>query len=231
MKLPELGENIEGGDVLRVMVKAGDAIKKDQPVLELETDKATIEVPSSADGVVKEIKVKQGEKVKVGQTIFVVDEAPSPSGNGGTATAAQGTAPAPAAAAPTGQAAQPPVRRSQLRFESRAKAEKRKAEVVEMNRPKPTAAPAPAPAASQAASSWRRRIDSCRAVRAATRARARRQHSGDSRLRPWWPHFDGRRDRAREAVVVGRRRWPVRSRVAPCRCRISASGGRLSASR
>ena len=52
----------------------GDAIKKDQPVLELETDKATIEVPSSADGVVKEIKVKPGEKVKVGQTIFIVDE-------------------------------------------------------------------------------------------------------------------------------------------------------------
>jgi pyruvate dehydrogenase E2 component (dihydrolipoamide acetyltransferase) len=74
MKLPELGENIEGGDVLRVMVKPGDAIKKDQPVLELETDKATIEVPSSTAGVVKEIKVKQGEKVKVGQTIFTVDE-------------------------------------------------------------------------------------------------------------------------------------------------------------
>ena len=74
MKLPELGENIEGGDVLRVMVKPGDTIKKDQPVLELETDKATIEVPSSAEGVVKEIKVKPGEKVKVGQTIFVVDE-------------------------------------------------------------------------------------------------------------------------------------------------------------
>ena len=71
MKLPELGENIEGGDVLRVMVKPGDAIKKDQPVLELETDKATIEVPSSADGVVKEVKIKPGEKVKVGQTIFI----------------------------------------------------------------------------------------------------------------------------------------------------------------
>ena len=75
MKLPELGENIEGGDVLRVMVKVGDAIKKDQPVLELETDKATIEVPSSVDGVVKDIKVKAGEKVKVGQTIFIVDDA------------------------------------------------------------------------------------------------------------------------------------------------------------
>src|SRR5688572_10676706 len=74
IKLPELGENIEGGDVLRIMVKAGDAIKKDQAVIELETDKATIEVPSSAAGVVKEIKVKPGEKVKVGQTIFIVDE-------------------------------------------------------------------------------------------------------------------------------------------------------------
>ena len=66
IKLPELGENIEGGDVLRVMVKPGDAIKKDQPVLELETEKATIEVPSSEDGVIKEVKVKPGEKVKVG---------------------------------------------------------------------------------------------------------------------------------------------------------------------
>src|ERR1700741_1523780 len=74
MKLPELGENIEGGDVLRVIVKPGDQIKKDQPVLELETDKATIEVPSSGDGVVKDIKVKAGEKVKVGQVILVIEE-------------------------------------------------------------------------------------------------------------------------------------------------------------
>ena len=44
-KLPELGENVHGGDVLRVLVKAGDSVTVDQPVLELETDKATIEVP------------------------------------------------------------------------------------------------------------------------------------------------------------------------------------------
>jgi pyruvate dehydrogenase E2 component (dihydrolipoyllysine-residue acetyltransferase) len=68
--LPELGENIKAGDVLRILVKAGDTLAKDQPVLELETDKATIEVPSSVAGQVKEIKVKQGEKVKVGQPIF-----------------------------------------------------------------------------------------------------------------------------------------------------------------
>jgi pyruvate dehydrogenase E2 component (dihydrolipoyllysine-residue acetyltransferase) len=71
-KLPELGENVHGGDVLRVLVKAGDTVKTDQPVLELETDKATIEVPSSVDGTVGEIKVKPGEKVKVGQTIFTL---------------------------------------------------------------------------------------------------------------------------------------------------------------
>ena len=55
--LPELGENVATGDVLRVLVKAGDTLTKDQPVLELETDKATIEVPSSVAGQVKEIKV------------------------------------------------------------------------------------------------------------------------------------------------------------------------------
>src|SRR6266550_4692312 len=103
MKLPELGENIEGGDVLRLMVKPGDAIKKDQPVLELETDKATIEVPSSADGVVKEVRVKAGEKVKVGQTIFVV-ESPSPGDAPDRAPASQAPAPSPSPAADTPQA-------------------------------------------------------------------------------------------------------------------------------
>jgi pyruvate dehydrogenase E2 component (dihydrolipoamide acetyltransferase) len=72
--LPELGENISAGDVLRVLVKPGDTIEKDQAVLELETDKATIEVPSSVAGTVKEIKVKEGDKVKVGQAILSVDD-------------------------------------------------------------------------------------------------------------------------------------------------------------
>src|SRR5262245_8812643 len=89
--LPELGENVAAGDVLRVLVKPGDTIAKDQPVLELETDKATIEVPSSVAGTVKEIKVKAGEKVKVGQAILSVDD--------GGAAAAPKTAAAPAAAA------------------------------------------------------------------------------------------------------------------------------------
>ena len=68
-KVPELGENVESADVPRVLVNVGDTIEHDQPVLELETDKATIEVPSSVAGVIKEIKVKKGEKVQVGAVV------------------------------------------------------------------------------------------------------------------------------------------------------------------
>jgi pyruvate dehydrogenase E2 component (dihydrolipoamide acetyltransferase) len=72
--LPELGENIAAGDVVRVLVSPGDAVTKDQPLLELETDKATIEVPSTVAGTVKEVKVKAGQKVKVGEVVLTVDD-------------------------------------------------------------------------------------------------------------------------------------------------------------
>ena len=94
--LPELGENIAAGDVLRILVNVGDTIAKDQSVLELETDKATIEVPSSIAGKITEIKVKAGDKVKVGQAILSVD---------GAAAAAAPAKPAPA---PVQAAAPPP---------------------------------------------------------------------------------------------------------------------------
>jgi pyruvate dehydrogenase E2 component (dihydrolipoamide acetyltransferase) len=73
--LPNLGENVPEGDVLQVLVKPGDRLAKDQAVLELETDKATLEVPSNVEGVVKEVKVKVGDKVKTGQVILTVDGA------------------------------------------------------------------------------------------------------------------------------------------------------------
>ena len=72
--LPELGENITAGDVVRILVSPGDTIEKDQPVVELETDKATIEVPSSVGGTVKNIRVKQGERIKVGQVVLTVED-------------------------------------------------------------------------------------------------------------------------------------------------------------
>ena len=72
-KLPGLGENIKSGIATKVMIAVGDAIKKDQAILELETDKAVLEVPSSLSGTVKEILVKPGSEVKVGQVIMKID--------------------------------------------------------------------------------------------------------------------------------------------------------------
>ena len=89
-KVPELGENVAGGDVTRVLVNVGDTIAAEQSVLELETDKATLEVPSSVAGVVKEIRVKKGDKVKVGAVILTVDEASANGAGGAKAAAAKG---------------------------------------------------------------------------------------------------------------------------------------------
>ena len=72
-KLPELGENISQGDLVRLMITPGAKVSEGQPVMELETDKAVVEVPSSVTGVVKEVKVKEGEKIKVGQVIFTLE--------------------------------------------------------------------------------------------------------------------------------------------------------------
>jgi len=77
-KLPELGENISQGDLVRLMISPGAKVSEGQPVMELETDKAVIEVPSSISGVVKEVRVKQGEKIKVGDVIFTLEGAAAP---------------------------------------------------------------------------------------------------------------------------------------------------------
>ena len=82
-KLPALGENIEQGDLVRLMIAPGAAVSEGQAVMELETDKAVVEVPSSVTGTVKEILVKEGEKIKVGQVVFTAD------GNGTAAAVAE----------------------------------------------------------------------------------------------------------------------------------------------
>jgi pyruvate dehydrogenase E2 component (dihydrolipoamide acetyltransferase) len=85
-KLPELGENIDQGDLVRLMIAPGASVTEGQPVMELETDKAVIEVPSSVSGVVSEIRVKEGDKLKVGQVIFTLE-------NGAGSKASEKTAP------------------------------------------------------------------------------------------------------------------------------------------
>ncbi len=76
-KLPELGENIASGTVVKLHVKPGDPVKKDDTLLEIEASKATIEVPSTLEGTVKEILVKEGDEAKVGQVIIKIDTAES----------------------------------------------------------------------------------------------------------------------------------------------------------
>ena len=98
-KLPELGENVEKGDVVRVLVTVGDMVKKDQPVLELETDKATIEVPSNVRGKVSAVRVKVGDKVKVGQAVLVLEDDGRGATNGAAAAAPAAEAPSPPAPA------------------------------------------------------------------------------------------------------------------------------------
>ncbi len=92
-KLPALGENIEQGDLVRLMIAPGAAVSEGQAVMELETDKAVVEVPSSVSGTVKEILVKEGQKIKVGQVVFTADS------NGAVAAVADNPRPAGSAAA------------------------------------------------------------------------------------------------------------------------------------
>ncbi len=73
-RLPELGENIEKGTVTKVLIREGDIIGKDQPILELETDKAVLEVPSPAAGKVISVHVQEGQKVSVGELVAVVSD-------------------------------------------------------------------------------------------------------------------------------------------------------------
>ncbi len=95
-KLPDLGENIASGDVVSVFVSEGDVLRPGQPLLEVETDKAVIEVPCTPGGRVSRVLVKKGETVKVGQALVELEAA-------GAAVAAP-----PSAAAPSAPAAAAP---------------------------------------------------------------------------------------------------------------------------
>jgi len=73
-KLPELGENITTGSIVSIFVKVGDAVKKDQDLLELETDKASLPIPSPTSGTIKEILVKEGTDITIGTVMFKIEE-------------------------------------------------------------------------------------------------------------------------------------------------------------
>src|SRR6476660_6777233 len=104
VKVPDIGDFKEV-EVIELMVKPGDTIKVDQSLITVESDKASMEIPSSHAGVVKEIKVKVGDKVAEGSLVLTVEEAEG----AGAAPAAAAPAPAPAAAAPAPAATPAPA--------------------------------------------------------------------------------------------------------------------------
>ncbi|RSZ57680.1 dihydrolipoyl dehydrogenase [Massilia atriviolacea] len=110
VKVPNIGDFKEV-EVIEVMVKAGDTIKVDQSLITVESDKASMEIPASHAGVVKEVKVKVGDKIAEGSLLLVLDEAgagAAPASAPAAAAPAAAPAPAPAAAAAESQApAQP----------------------------------------------------------------------------------------------------------------------------
>ena len=73
IKIPDIAENVETGIIAGILVSKGDKVNEDQSVVEIETDKATTDIPSPYAGVVDEIKVKEGEEVKVNQVIMIIE--------------------------------------------------------------------------------------------------------------------------------------------------------------
>ena len=73
-KLPELGENIESGDIINVLVSEGDSVSEGQSVLEIEAGKASMEIPAPVSGTVTNVHVAQGDTVEVDQLVMEFEE-------------------------------------------------------------------------------------------------------------------------------------------------------------
>ena len=143
--LPNLGEDIDEADVLKVLVAEGDSVTLEQPILEIETEKATLDVPSSVQGVVTAIHVSTGDTITPGQLIISVGEA------AGASPAPE----APAAEPPAAAEAEPPQPAEQPAAAAPttdvAPVEPAPEAPVEASEPAAAAAAAPAPAAGEPA--------------------------------------------------------------------------------
>src|SRR5262252_7294536 len=72
-RLPDIGEGVVEGEVVRWHVKAGDRVREDQPMVEVMTDKATVEIPSPRAGVIREIRAAEGSMCPVGSVMVVIE--------------------------------------------------------------------------------------------------------------------------------------------------------------
>ncbi|MBD9376705.1 dihydrolipoyllysine-residue succinyltransferase [Pseudomonas sp. R2.Fl] len=114
VKVPVLPESVSDATIATWHKKVGDAVKRDENLLDLETDKVVLEVPSPVDGVIKEIKFKEGDTVTSQQLLAIIEEgavaaAPAPAAEAPKAEAPKAEAPAAAAAAPAPAAKSAPA--------------------------------------------------------------------------------------------------------------------------
>jgi len=100
--VPDIGD-FKDVEVIEVLVKAGDRVQKEQPLIALESDKATMEIPSPEAGVVRALKVKLGTKVSQGSPILTLERSATQPSNGEAGERAAAAAPPPSAAAPAGR--------------------------------------------------------------------------------------------------------------------------------
>ena len=127
--LPELGDGIESGDILEVFVSVGDTVAEGDDIVEVETDKASVPVPSTVAGTVASIAVEPGQTVNIGAILITVDGAAAPADEPATPAAEPESAPEPNTAAESEPAPEP---------------------VAETPAPAPAPAPAPTPAPAPA---------------------------------------------------------------------------------
>ena len=146
--MPQMGESIFEGTITKWLKKPGDKVERDEPLFEISTDKVDAEIPSPSAGVLKEIKIPEGQTVPIQTIVAVIDGAGSP------AASASAPAPAPAAAAPAKPAAAAPAPSAPPTAPAKAAAPA-----------PPPPQSAPAPAASSASSSGTERIHSSPLVR------------------------------------------------------------------
>lgn len=106
IKLPEIGEGVTEGEMVKWLVKPGDSIKMDQPLAEVMTDKATVEIPSTMSGSVISLSVKEGDVVKVGGLLLTIEQS---AGGAKAPSTAAAPSPAPQAAKSTAPAPGPSV--------------------------------------------------------------------------------------------------------------------------
>ena len=145
IKVPDIGD-FKDVPIIQVFVKPGDAVKPEDPLISLESDKATMDVPSPAAGTVKDLKVKVGDRVSQGKVILVLDAASGGDGNGARTTSAApaggngASAAAAPAAAPAAKGAAPAP------AEEAAPPRQAPAAAAPAPAPAPAAAAAPAPA-------------------------------------------------------------------------------------